>query len=129
MKYILTVLAGVAIMSPAAYASDDLQSVDQIEKESAIMDFLGVVSSSLNSDYDRHRRPGRGRPGYPPPHRPGYPPPYRPPSRDFFVCYAENARGMRFVGRDSSPRWAEREAMNSCYRQSLRCFSLGCRRF
>ncbi|MCB0351461.1 MAG: hypothetical protein KDD38_09775 [Bdellovibrionales bacterium] len=134
MKYVLSILAGMVIMSPAAFAGDDLsdlKSVNEIEKEESIMDFLGVVSSfDRGHGRDRYRRPPR--PGYPPPRhryppaRPGYP---DRPHHGYYVCYAENARGQNFVGRDYSARRAQQEALDVCYSYSRRCRSLGCRHY
>lgn len=132
MRNLLLLLAGVVILSPAAFAgveSESLQSVDQIESEDAVSDFLGLKTFN---DRGRHRPPPppRRRP-YPPrnPGYPGYPGYPDAPGRSYYICYAENARGYQFSGSDRSVRWAEREALDNCMQVSVRCYPLGCRRY
>lgn len=169
--------------------SDNLKSVEEIENESAILGFLGLVGDIATNgrlsgivdivarddgrDRDGRRddgwdRNGRGRrgdrrdercrrygdcggynpgyPGYPPPGRnpgypgyqppgrypgyPGYPPPSRNPGypRDYYVCYAVNARGDYFTAADWYVRYAQDSAMQNCYRNSYRCEERGCER-
>ena len=153
MKKILvlaTAFLAVGIFSMSANA-EGLKSVEDIEKERAMLGFLGLAadvatngefSDVLNSLDPRHpdrdrdyrrpgRRPGPGYPGYrpyPPPRYPGYRPypPPRYPSRGYYVCYASNARGMTFSGTDYNASWAQDEAMRNCYSQSRFCEARGC---
>jgi hypothetical protein len=44
-----------------------------------------------------------------------------------WVCYAQNRRGEWFRGIDFDRHWAERDAMEECYRYSRFCRFDGCR--
>lgn len=83
---------------------------------------------------DRGGYPDRGGPGRGPDHGPGRGGPGRGgpgrwPDRDrtAFACYAENGRRQTFVAVDRDPRYAQDEAIRSCYRESRRCRPMGCR--
>lgn len=74
--------------------------------------------------------PDRGGPGRGPDRGgPGRGGPGRGPDRNRteFACYAENGRRQTFVSVDRDPRYAQDEAIRSCYRESRRCRPMGCR--
>jgi hypothetical protein len=157
MRTFLLLAVSLLIYAPTSMAGEtsSLKSVDSIELEAEVSDFLGFdirISTDhddrcrrygdCRGDYDRDRdrdrrdrdrdrcrRYGdcdRRRPLPPPDRRPGRPG-YPDDRYGQYFCYAENARRQTFRGVDTSARWAQQEAMDQCYRVSYSCRALGCR--
>lgn len=149
----LSVLLASALMVCApsfGYADEgvvlpvDQSKLQDAEEMAAFLEHLGVLEivedeTQLNASEDmemlRRRPPHRRPPRYrrPPHRRPPYrrPPRYYPrprprPPHYLVTCYSENARGIRYSYTAYDPVFAQRQAMNTCYRYSNYCYSMGC---
>lgn len=139
--------AAVSAFAGTTVRNADLLAPEQAEYHSKTGDIaaiaLGVLISALEADgrrdvdVDDSRRGrgpgrdedfGRGRGGRGPDRNRDHRGRGRRERREpQFACYAENGRRQIFSAIDRDPRYAQNEAVRSCYRQSRRCRPIGCR--